>query len=201
MDPEPSSFLAIIINVDFSIVTGFVLLGVLLLCSALISGAEVALFSLTSSEIDEGLSNNSKPISIISKLLDKPKKLLATILVANNFINIGIVILFAYLGNYLFESINSVVLKFIIEVVVITFLILLFGEILPKIYASRNNIKFAMFMAYPLKFLDFIFSPLSLPMQRLTHLIHNKLGRQKSNISVDQLSHALELTSEEDTTQ
>jgi len=83
---------------------------------------------------------------------------------------------------------------------VVTFLILLFGEILPKIYASRNNLKFATFMAYPLRFLDVILSPISLPMRSVTLGIHNKLGKQKSNLSVDQLSQALELTSEEDTT-
>ena len=200
MDPEPSSLIILITTIDISVVIGIVLLLVLLLCSALISGAEVALFSLTQADIDEQIEQNSKPIAIISELLERPKKLLATILVANNFINIAIVILFAYLGNFVFESISSPVLKFIIEVVVITFLILLFGEILPKIYASRNKVKFATFMAYPLRVLDFIFSPLSLPMRSITLAIHNKLGKQKSNLSVDQLSQALELTSEDDTT-
>ena len=200
MDPEPSSLIIFISTIDFSIVAGLVLLFVLLFCSALVSGAEVALFSLTRIDLDEQIEQNSKPIQIISKLLERPKKLLATILVANNFINIAIVILFAYLGNFLFESISSLAVKFIVEVIVITFLILLFGEILPKIYASRNKVKFATFMAYPLKVLDVIFSPLSLPMRSITLAIHNKLGKQKSNLSVDQLSQALELTSDDDTT-
>jgi len=100
----------------------------------------------------------------------------------------------------MFGHISNPKIKFVIEVVVVTFLILLFGEILPKIYASRNNLKFATFMAYPLRFLDVVLSPISLPMRGVTLGIHNKLGKQKSNISVDQLSQALELTSEEDTT-
>ncbi|MEL0643958.1 gliding motility-associated protein GldE [Olleya sp. Ti.3.14] len=200
MDPEPSSFLALVISDNINIVLGFVLLIVLLICSAMISGAEVALFSLTKSDLEDEALQGKKQIQIISKLLIRPKKLLATILVANNFINIGIVILFAFLGNYLFAGINSALVKFIVEVVVITFLILLFGEILPKIYASRNNLKFATFMAYPLGVLDVLFSPLSLPMRSITLTIHNRLGKQKSNISVDQLSQALELTSEHDTT-
>ncbi|PIB33501.1 magnesium/cobalt efflux protein [Gaetbulibacter sp. 5U11] len=200
MDPEPSSFLALVISDNINIVLGFVLLIVLLICSAMISGAEVALFSLTKSDLEDEALQGKKQIQIISKLLIRPKKLLATILVANNFINIGIVILFAFLGNYLFAGINSALVKFIVEVVVITFLILLFGEILPKIYASRNNLKFATFMAYPLRVLDVLFSPLSLPMRSITLIIHNRLGKQKSNISVDQLSQALELTSEHDTT-
>ncbi|MBD0834045.1 gliding motility-associated protein GldE [Aestuariibaculum suncheonense] len=200
MDPEPASFSSLIAAVDYSIVFGFVLLFILLCCSALISGAEVAMFSLSRSDIEKGLEEKSRRIQIISDLLDRPKKLLATILVANNFINIAVVILFAYLSEFLFSGITSPLIKFIIEVVIVTFLILLFGEILPKIYASRNNLKFAVFMAYPLKVLDVLLSPLSLPMRSVTIAIHNKLGKQKSNLSVDQLSQALELTSEEDTT-
>ena len=186
--------------IDVSVVFIFALLFLLLLCSALISGAEVALFSVKRNDVEEGLEQKSKRIEIIAKLLESPKKLLATILVANNFINIAIVILFAFLGDLIFESITNPQIKFLVEVVVVTFLILLFGEILPKIYASRNNLKFATFMAYPLKVLDVILSPISLPMRSVTIGIHNKLGKQKSNLSVDQLSQALELTSQEDTT-
>lgn len=139
--------------IDVSVVFSFALLFLLLLCSALISGAEVALFSLNRGDVEPGLEQKSKRIEIIAKLLERPKKLLATILVANNFINIAIVILFAFLGDLIFESVANPQIKFIVEVVVVTFLILLFGEILPKIYASRNNLKFATFMAYPLKVL------------------------------------------------
>lgn len=200
MDPEPFSLIINILAFEPSIVFGVALLFILLFCSALVSGAEVALFSLTQSDIDVTSEENSKPIEIISKLLDKPKKLLATILVANNFINIAIVILFAFLGEYFFEEISSIVTRFVIEVVIVTFLILLFGEILPKIYASRNRVKFAKFMAYPLRVLDVVISPVSLPMRSITIAMHNKLGKQKSNLSVDQLSQALELASDEDTT-
>ena len=188
------------LTIDVSIVFGFILLVILLLCSALISGAEVALFSLNRTDLEEGIEANPSTFKIISVLLERPKKLLATILVANNFINIAIVILFAYLGDFLFTSIAQPIIRFIVEVVVITFLILLFGEILPKIYASRNKIKFSNFMAFPLRVLDVVFSPISLPMRSITLTIHNKLGRQKSNLSIDQLSQALELTSDQDTT-
>ena len=200
MDPEPTRLLSFFLAFDLSFILGFALLLVLLICSALVSGAEVAFFSLTQPDLEQDELQQNKRLSIISKLLNRPKKLLATILVANNFINIAIVILFAYLGNFIFEDISNSIVKFIIEVVLITFLILLFGEILPKVYASRNNMKFALFMVYPLRFLDIICSPLSLPMRSVTIAIHNKLGKQKSNLSVDQLSQALELTSEEDTT-
>ncbi len=200
MDPEPSSFLLILSAINVSLIVGTVLLFVLLFCSALISGAEVAFFSLTKSDIEKGIDDGFRRLKIVSKLLERPKKLLATILIANNFINIGIVILFAYLGNDIFSKVSSILIKFVVEVIIVTFLILLFGEILPKIYASRNHIKFANFMAYPLKVLDVLFSPLSMPMRSITLAIHRNLGREKSNLSVDQLSQALELTSEEDTT-
>jgi gliding motility-associated protein GldE len=125
---------------------------------------------------------------------------LATILVANNFSHIGVVIVFSFVGNNIFSAIESPILKFVVEVILITFLILLFGEVLPKIYASRNNIQFSKFVANPLSILDKLLSPISLPMRAVSVYLHEKLGRQKSNISVDQLSQALGLTSTEDTT-
>ena len=197
MDPEPSySFFSAI---DTDVLFGFIAIFILLFCSALVSAAEVAYFSLKPKDLDECAQDNPAITQIITSLLEKPKKLLATLLVANNFINIGVVILFSFIGKNLFESIASPLLKFIIEVILVTFLILLFGEVLPKVYASRNNIKFAKFFAYPLSFLDKLLSPISLPMRSLTIFLHEKLGKQKTNFSIDQLSQALELTSSEDT--
>lgn len=200
MDPEPTLFLFVQTSANFELIIGVILIVILLACSALISGAEVAFFSLTRADIDNGLEEKSTAFQIISRLLERPKKLLATILVANNFINIAVVILFASIGNYIFHQITIGWLRFTLEVVVVTFLILLFGEIIPKIYANRNRIKFAVFMAKPVKVLDVIFSPISLPMRSITLGIHHKLGKQKSNLSVDQLSQALELTGEHETT-
>ena len=174
------------------------LLVILLIFSGFISGSEVALFSLSKSEIES--KSDLKSFKIITNLLEKPNKLLATILVANNLINIGIVILFTKLGEVLFSAIGSPLIKFFLEIVVATFLILLFGEILPKIYASRNNINFSRIIAYPLRILDIIFSPISLPMQKFSNYIKNKLAIQNSNISIDQISHALDLTRPEDST-
>ena len=198
MDLEPSfQFLS---TIDTETVIGFIAIFALLFCSALVSAAEVAYFSLTPKDIDDCSRKHPSQATIITLLLAKPKKLLATLLVANNFINIGVVILFSFIGKSLFASIVSPLLKFIVEVIVVTFLILLFGEVLPKIYASRNNIKFAKFFAYPLSLLDKLLSPISMPMRSLTIYLHEKLGsKQKSNFSVDQLSQALELTSSDDT--
>jgi putative hemolysin len=192
LDSEPSFFLQY--TLDTNLALGFIAILALLFCSALVSAAEVALFSLSQKDIDDALLENPSKGKIILKLLEKPKKLLATLLVANNFITIGVIILFAYVGNTVFSSISSPILKFSIEVIVVTFLILLFGEVLPKVYASRNNIKFAKWIAYPVAILDKLLSPISLPMRKATIYLHNKLGRQKTNFSVDQLSQALELT-------
>ncbi len=204
MDIEPPSlfFLALI---DSPFIASITVLLILLLFSALISGAEVAFFSLTPADLEiESTSKASRKIKTVSLLLEKPKKLLATILVANNFLNIAIVLLFDSLGQVWFAGLNQVYfgvnIRFVVEVGVVTFLILLFGEILPKIYASRNSLSFATFMALPLKMLDVLFTPLSSPMQAITISIQEKFGKQKSNISVGQLSQALELTDQKETT-
>ncbi|RTZ09375.1 gliding motility-associated protein GldE [Flavobacterium sp. GSP6] len=197
MDSEPSLLFAYAI--DTNLAFGFTVIIILLFCSALISGAEVALFSLSQKEIDEIIQENDSKGKIIAALLEKPKKLLATLLVANNFVNIAIVIFFSYAGKSMFAAITQPVLKFILEVLVVTFLILLFGEVLPKVYASRNNTKFAKLIAYPIFFLDKLLTPISLPMRAATIYLHNKLGKQKTNFSVDQLSQALELTASDET--
>ncbi|MFK5972837.1 MAG: gliding motility-associated protein GldE [Flavobacteriaceae bacterium] len=204
MDSDPLSLLLNFIALDSVLTLKVLILILLLLCSAMISGAEVAFFGLSPTDINALEEKKSAKSSIVVKLLDQPKKLLATILIVNNAINIGIVLLFNIIGDTLFSSINYVLfdfvsVRFLLEVVVATFLILMFGEILPKIYASRNQVKFAHFMAYPLKVLDFIFSPLSLPMRAGTVFLHTKLGKEKSSLNVDYLSQALKLTSHGDT--
>lgn len=200
MDPDPLILLPNFVASVGAFVFKIILLVLLLICSALISGAEVAFFGLSQSDVKDIDERKTTRGTIIVKLLDRPKKLLATILVANNAINIGVVLLFSIIGETAFAHIEIEWVRFLLEVVVATFLILMFGEILPKVYANRNRSAFAHFMAYPLRVLDFLFSPLSLPMRSGTLFLHNKLGKQKSNLSVDHLSQALELTSEGDTT-
>jgi len=197
LDPEPSLFFNT--TLDINLIIGFVGIFILLFLSAIVSGAEVALFSLSQKDIDETLQENNPRGKIISNLLDKPKKLLATLLVANNFFNIGVVILFSFIGQNIFANVSSPVFKFILEIILVTFLILLFGEVLPKVYASRNNIKFAKRVAYPIAILDALLSPISLPMRSVTLYLHNKLGKQKNSFSINQLSQALELTDSEGT--
>ncbi|MCK0134197.1 gliding motility-associated protein GldE [Arenibacter sp. S6351L] len=205
MDPDPLSLLLNFIAIDSGFAYKIALLFILLTFSALISGAEVAFFGLSQTDVNGIEEKKTAKGKIIVTLLDRPKKLLATILIANNAINIGVVLLFNNIGDTIFAEITYVILglvpvRFLLEVVVVTFLILMFGEILPKVYANRNRFTFAFFMAFPLKLLDFLFSPLSLPMRSATIYLYNKLGKQKSNLNVGHLSQALELTSEGDTT-
>ncbi|PWK25798.1 gliding motility-associated protein GldE [Maribacter polysiphoniae] len=205
MDPEPLSFSLNSIAMEGAFVLNVTMLIILLFCSALISGAEVAFFGLSPTDINTIEQDKTAKGNIVVKLLERPKKLLATILIANNAINIGVVLIFNLIGDTLFSNINYflfnfISVRFLLEVVVATFLILMFGEILPKVYANRNRVSFSHFMAYPLKVLDFLFSPLSLPMRSSTIYLNKRLGTHKSSLSVDHLSQALELTSEGDTT-
>ena len=205
MDPEPFSAALFILSLNGFLILKLLLLVVLLACSALISGAEVAFFGLSQTDLNEFRDSGSTSAIMVDRLLEKPKKLLATILIANNAINIGIVLLLTTLGETLFTGIDRtyfgfISLRFVLEIVIATFLILLFGEILPKIYANRNRQVFSRRMAYLMRVLDVVFTPLTAPMRAGTILLYRRLGRQKSNLSVDHLSQALELTSEGDTT-
>lgn len=199
MDPEPHSLAFYLSTFSGVFTIKIVVLVLLLACSALISAAEVALFGLSQTDVNEMQESNSSRSKLIVELLAKPKKLLATILITNNAINIGIVLLFSSIGNTIFAEIDGT-LRFLLEVVVATFLILMFGEILPKIYANRNRVQFSQFIAVPLKVLNYIFTPLSSPMRSATLFMEDKLGKKKSNLSINHLSQALELASEGDTT-
>tara|TARA_R110002073_G_scaffold108336_9_gene243627 strand:- start:58308 stop:59651 length:1344 start_codon:yes stop_codon:yes gene_type:complete len=210
LDPDPEPLFIFLAAINTMDIIGIVVLLFLLICSALISGTEVAFFSLSQTDLDE-LSEKSKEENVVVKLLEKPKKLLATILITNNFINILIVLIFASLGETFFKNqdlsihlfgffISSTIVKFSIEVILVTFLILLFGEVLPKVYASRKSLQFSSFMAKPIKGLSVLLTPLSYPLTNLTGLIERRLGNKNSNFSVETLSQALELTSDDATT-
>ncbi len=201
MDPEPLSIYFLSFAFEPIIGLKIILLAFLLLGSALISGAEVAFFSLTPSLIEEQKDKHPKKIQKIESLLQKPKRLLATILVANNFINIAVVLLFASLGEILFGSISNELIRLSIEIGVITFVILLFGEILPKIYANKNSMLFSRFMVGAVYALDRkILFFITIPMSKVTLFLERNFGQQSSSFSVDTLSQALEFTEQKDTT-
>ena len=173
---------------------------IFLIFSALISGSEVAFFSLSETDLRKISSSKNKNLRLVNTLRNNPRRLLATILVSNNFINISIVLILASFGQ-LFEFTSLPVwFNFIFEVGFITTLILLFGEILPKVYANRRPITFSKSMAFPIQFLDkYIFFFITLPMSKITKLIQEKFVFKKINISVDKLSDAFELTDTNET--
>lgn len=174
-------------------ITGMVVVVFLLFCSAMISGSEVAFFSLTPQHINSLKEENTRNEQLVLRHLERPDRLLANILITNNFINVGIVIIAAFVTGTIFDFSDSPVIGFVIQVAVITFLLLLFGEIIPKVYANRFAPRFAKRMAIPLLLLDRMFQPLIFLLIRSTGLVNRRLARKKQNITMDDLEEALDL--------
>ena len=167
---------------------------VLLFCSGFVSASEIAFFSLNPADLNEIEESDSARDRIINKLLGKSQKLLATILIANNFVNITITVL----GNYVMLSMldfgGIVWLEFLFISVLLTFLLLLFGEIMPKFYSSINPLKFCRFCAPIINVLTYLLSPISAALVSSTRLVDRLQKKQTHNLSVDELEQALELT-------
>jgi putative hemolysin len=176
------------------VVFGMVVVVILLFCSAMISGSEVAYFSLGPQHIKAMKEQSSRKELMVLKLLEKPERLLANILITNNFINVGIVIIAAHVTSSLLKFSNNPVLGFVIQVIVITFLLLLFGEIIPKVYANRFAASFARRMVMALSVLDRLFHPLINLLISSTRAVKRKLKGKGQNISMEDLSEALDLT-------
>ncbi len=170
------------------------ILVLLLFCTALISGSETAFFSLSPEEKFKLQSKKLRKYKLATQQLENPDRLLSIVLILNNFISVGVVILSTYITNQLFDFSHSPLVGFLFDVVVITFLLLLFGEIMPKIYANSHALSFTLFMAVPLFYLSKFLKPLSNLLISSTRIIHNRLASRKQNISVSDLSTALELT-------
>ncbi|WP_321280346.1 gliding motility-associated protein GldE [Marinifilum fragile] len=168
----------------------------LLFCSALISGSEVALFSLSPQQISDIEAEENHKNRKLLKLLRMPEELLATILIGNNFVNVGIVILSSFITNSIVDFSNTPTIGFLVQVVIITFLLLLFGEIIPKVYATQTVVRFSKFMAFPLFYMEKIFRPMSVILIKSTSIVNKRISK-KQNISMGDLSQALELTADE----
>jgi len=180
------------------VIVKIILILIFLVLSALTSGCEVAFFSLDKSIMPDDKSD--KLIKKIQLLLEQPKKLLATILISNNFINIAIVILFASIDNPYLSSINSPFLETVLEVGLIGMLILFIGDILPKIYANRNPLVFSKIMVNPIYFLDrYVLFLLNKPMSKSMSYLESSLAKDSKQLSVDKLSQALDLTDSKET--
>lgn len=189
--------LSIFLTPSTNVIIAVIAMILLLLLSALMSGSEVAFFSISTKD-KENLKNEKRPsCDRILSLLDKPKELLATILIANNFINVAIVLVSTYAVDGIFNS-NEVskTTAFLIQVVAVTFAILLFGEVIPKVYATKYKIPFASFMSAVMTILVKILSPFSSLLIKSTSFIDKKITKKNDAISVNELEHALDLTKE-----
>lgn len=201
--PDPySGILSQLLASNFSIpadaLTGILVMIGLLFFSALVSGSEVAYFSLSHNQI-EGLKKGKHPSDkTVVNLLENPKRLLATILIANNVVNIAIIVLSTFVFHGLFDFSQQPLLGFLVQVVAVTFIILLFAEVLPKVYASQHPLRFAAMMAGTLVVMRRFFYPLSSLLVRSTRAIDRRLERKRPDISMDDLSHVLEITADED---
>ena len=178
---------------------GVIIIGIIMLLllfgSAFFSASENAFFSLGPADNDELENDDSSTSTLIKELLERPKKLLATILIGNNIVNVGIAVLSTIFIEQTFEFHNETV-KLVIQVIVVTFIILLLGEVMPKVYATQNPLKTARIFARPLSWLETIFHPLSYVMVKGTGFLDKRV-KQNTSLSVDQLSQALELTNED----
>lgn len=182
-----------------SVMAGLVGMLILLFVSALIAAAEVGFFSLVPSQIAI-LKNTYTPGSQKAvQLLEKPKNLLATIVVAHNLVNVGVIVISETIFHKLFDFSTNPAMGFVIQVVIVTFLILLIGEVIPKIYSTQNALKTANRLVYVVVGMQKLLWPLTSVLIYLTSLIDSRIKQQGHNISVDDLSHALELTSNEHT--
>lgn len=198
MDPEPTHLL-FIENIDWPVVIIILVLIGLLMLSALISAGEVAFFSLSKSVLHD-LKNQNRNQKIVVELLNNPAKLLTAIQIFNNFINILFILIFAYYGDYFFGGIQSAGLKFFLQIVLVTFLLLLFGEVIPRVYANRNALSLACYLAKSFKFLNSSLAFLSLPIINISRIFERKLNKKNSDFNIGSLSEALALTSKSATT-
>ncbi|MEE4257645.1 MAG: gliding motility-associated protein GldE [Bacteroidales bacterium] len=184
---------------SLSILISLIVLLILLFVSAMISGSEIGFFSLSPQHIDKLGDSQSRTSKLILKLLERPNRLLATILIANNFVNVAIIILSTFIAAEWFNLASYPVFAFVMQVIVITALILLMGEILPKMYASVYPVRFSHAMAGVLNVLVKAFYPLSSILVRSTSFLNKRLARRTYGMSRSELSDAIELTAGEDT--
>ena len=186
-----------LLDIPFGVYPGFLVLVLLVISSGLVSGSETAYFSLKASDFEILRNGKSASDKILLSFRTKPKELLATILIANNLINVGIVILSTYLSTVLFDFESNPMLGFIVEVVAITSIILIFGEIIPKILANKKPIMVARLMAKPLRIIIILFKPFSILLVRATKVIDKRIGKKSQQISMSEISDAIEITTDE----
>ncbi|HEY4798955.1 MAG TPA: gliding motility-associated protein GldE [Bacteroidia bacterium] len=162
--------------------------------SALISASEMAFFSLSPKNRDDLRKSSSASDKIVLQVYEKPKRLLATILIASNLVNIGVVLVSEIIVEHGLSFITNPIIALLVQVVAVTFLILLFGEVIPKVFANQHALKVTRFMAFPISFLEKILYPLSSLLITSSSFIDRRIKKKTHLISVEDLSHALDLT-------
>lgn len=185
------------IGISVKVVICLIVMCVLLLCSAMASSSETAYFSLQPNDINELESSQNRSEHLVLEIRQKPKTLLVTILITNNLVNITITIFSTYIMNMMFNLAVNPVAAFVLNVLVVTSLILLFGEMIPKVYASKKAKSIAIMMAPILKVLIVIFKPLSEIFVASTSFIDKKLVKKTGSISLSDLSTAVDITTED----
>ncbi|NLY23913.1 MAG: gliding motility-associated protein GldE [Bacteroidales bacterium] len=200
MDPDPLSFLSLNLPVIAPAVSDYILSALLLLLiiiNAIIAGSEVAFFRVDQKSADDVHTSEEKREIRISHLLGKPEKLLASIVVANNFLNVTIALLIIYLLNRLPWFKGNITSTLLLEIIIPFSAILLFTDILPKMYASHNPLRFAGNNAIFIHWLNKLMNPFSSLLVKSTNLFNQTITQRQRKFSVDDLSRALEITSNE----
>lgn len=200
-DPYPSiMLLAEIASVSASYIFINALIFVfLLLASSLVSGSEVAFFSLTSEDLATIQDKDDTRASRAISLIESPKNLLSTVLILNNLINIGMVTLTTFVAWTIFGFNATGIIVILVQTVGITFAIVFFGEIVPKVYATKANIEFSLMMAPYIYFFSLLLKPLTFLLLSISNIIEKRIQRKGYSLSVDELNQALELTTEHTT--
>lgn len=202
MDPDPGNFQSVFLLLSslpwWPVLLAQVGLFVLLILGSFTaSGAEVAFFSLSKVEIEELRNQESREAQRVWKLISLPKRLLATILITNNLMNVAAILVASNILQIVAEGMDiSDTLRFLLEVVLITSLLLFFGEIIPKVYAARNRHRIVHALALPLEVLRWFFTPLSYLLINGTNFIDKRVRIQESTASLDDLRHAINLTTQ-----
>jgi gliding motility-associated protein GldE len=187
------------INLNYPLIGEFVALFVLFFLSGFYASAEVGLFSLTPVQLSELKDDNHKQVNkIILHLLNRPKKLIATLIISNNLVNIAAIILSSVITAQLGQFDNNPVLAFVIQIVVVTFLIVLIGEVMPKVYAAHRNMSIVKMAAYPVYITDKLLTPISVPLVSSTSFLEKIFKRKSYNVTLDQLTHAIDITDDAD---
>ena len=179
---------------------------VLVFCSGLMSGSEIAFFSITNVERDELRESEEAADKRVIKLLERPRYLLSTILISNNVVNIGVIIISYFIITSVFNfhdvtistfTIPKSAFDFLVNVLIVTFFLVLFGEAIPKVYASHNKMGIARAMASVFIFLNRVYYPLNYVLVSSTSVIERRIKRHNAEMDIEEINKAIEITVED----